>query len=580
MIPAMDPAPPPLELPFDFAPRLPPSKSIANRALVLAALSNGPVAIAGLAEGELGDDVARLQAGIAALRAGGTATLDAGLGGTTARFLLALAAVMPGRFTITGGARLRERPMGELLAALAQLGARIDGDVRALPATIEGGTLVGGRVRLDASRSSQFLSALLLVGAATPRGIEVELDGALASAPYVEMTLDVLRAFGVAATVERDAGGALRGCRVAPQPIAAPASFAVDSDWSAAGAWLVLERLARSRVDLAPLRRTRYADDIPAIRQPDFALIEALARLDGDGPRTLDVAAIPDQLMNLAVAAAARHGTTRFTGAANLRWKESDRLAVLAEQLGRAGITATVEPDGIVVAGRARLRAATLDACGDHRMAIAFALLAALHPGIEVVGHECVTKSDPRFFAELARARTPAAARCIALVGMRGAGKTTLGAALAARLGLEFRDSDAVCEERGGPIPAIVAQHGWKQFRIGEAFVVDELLAPGRVVAVGGGALEWSATRARLPERAIVLHVTETLATLQARIAASARPSVTGADPVAELPELLERREAHDRGAATITLAPGTTVAERVEEAVAALRGLVRWPQE
>ena len=608
MIPAMHPAPLPLELPFDFAPRLPGSKSIANRALVLAALARGTTTFQGLTPS---DDVAALVAGLRALgaeiatggapdagygseravvrgipfdRAGArAATIDCGLGGTTARFLLALAAVVPGRWTITGGARLRERPMAELLAALAQLGARIEGDARELPVTIAGGTLVGGRVRLDASRSSQFLSALLLVGAATREGIEVELEGALASAPYVEMTIAVLAMFGVKvergergtndrADGKRGAGtAAVRAFHVAPQPITAPPFFGVDPDASAAGAWWVLAAL--TGVAMAAPRRS-------SIPQPDTALLGAMNQLTHVGPRVVDVAEIPDQLMNLAVAAAAREGTTRFTGAANLRLKESDRLAVLAEQLGHVGIAITVEPDGIVVAGRSRLRAAALDACGDHRMAIAFALLASLHPGIEVVGRECVTKSDPGFFTELARLREPAAARCIALVGMRGAGKSTLAPVLAARLGLEARDSDAEFERRHGAIAAFVETRGWPAFRVEEAKIVLELLAPGRIAALGGGALETEVVRRELRGRATVVWVQESLATLRERIAASERPSVTGADPVAELPELLARRDELYRAVATITLAPGTTVAERVEEAVVALRRLVRWPQE
>lgn len=580
-----------LSQPFDVAPRLPGSKSIANRALVAAALARGTTAFTRLTPS---DDVAAMVAGLRAmgvavvergaeqLDVGGgppgrvaEATIDCGLGGTTARFLLALAAVVPGRWTITGGARLRERPMGELLAALSQLGARIEGGATSLPVTIVGGTLEGGRVRLDASRSSQFLSALLLVGAATKKGIEVEIEGAIASEPYVEMTADVLERFGVTIGFTRDPARATRRFTVAPQTAIAPGPFAIDPDWSAAGAWLVLERLAHSHVDLAPLRRSQFRDDDPIVTQPDAAMPALLEKLVVGGPVTLDVSRTPDQLMNLAVAAARREGVTRFTGAANLRVKESDRLAVLAEQLGRAGIRVEVELDGIVVHGPAKLRAATLDSSGDHRMAIAFALLAALHPGIEIAGRECVTKSDPRFFEELERAtRTP---RCIALVGMRGAGKTTLGTALAARLGLPFFDSDAEFEKLGGPIAEFVTKRGWKEFRTAEMVLADELLAPARVVALGGGALENSRTLAVVPERAIVLHVDEPIETLRARIAGSSRPSVTGGDPLAELPGLLERRAHGYRKVATITLAPGRTVAERVEEAVAALAALVRW---
>ncbi|MSR47395.1 MAG: hypothetical protein EXS13_10075 [Planctomycetes bacterium] len=626
----MQDSPAPLEQPFDFAPQLPGSKSIANRALVIAALAHGATVFRRLPPSA---DVAAMVAGLRALRmpieevgegrvaVGGpriggwlgdgsglvplertplhARTLDCGLGGTTARFLLALAAVVPGRWTITGGARLRERPMAELLDALAQLGVPIEGDARALPVTLLGGVMRGGRVRLNASRSSQFLSALLLVGAATEQGLEIELEGALASTPYVDMTLDVLAWFGVEVEVEvgvgvGGGGGSVgRTYRVAPQQAHGVDRFVVDADCSAAGAWMVLARLARSAVQFVGLPRLTTPMPPLVIRQPDSVLPELLAQLDrardGRGERnderdergasaavlTIDIVAAPDQLMNLAVAAAARRGTTRFVGAANLRLKESDRLAVLAEQLGRAGVKVVVEPDGLVVEGRATLRPATLDCCGDHRMAIAFALLASLQPGITLVGAECVEKSDPGFFAELARAR--ASPRCIALVGMRGAGKTTLAKALATRLRLDAHDSDASFVARHGPIGCFVAAHGWPRFREIEAELVAELLAPGRVVALGGGAVESEATRERLRRAAIVLHLEEALSTLRQRLAAAPRPSLTGADSLAELPELLVSRAPHYREVATITLAPGRSVAERVEEAVAALRSLVRW---
>lgn len=579
----------PLTLPFDFAPRLPGSKSIAQRALLLAAqAADDGGGTTTLDHVTPSDDVAAMERGLAALgysvargralphddgsservvvgardRAIGAATLDADLAGTAARFLVALAATTPGRFTVTGRARLEERPFAELFAALRSLGAALPADAKRLPVTIEGAPLRGGHVRLDASRSSQFLSALLLIAPRCEKGLEIELTGPLASAPYVELTIDLLARFGVGVERER------ASFRVAPQPLCTPGTLRIEDDWSAAGAWLVLERLAGSRARMPGLAATS--------RQPDAALPALLDALEGDGPRTLDVAAVPDQLMNLAVVAAARRGATRFTGAANLRWKESDRVAVLARELARAGVAVEATDDGLLVTGPARLHPAALDCAGDHRMAIAFALLATLQPGLSLIGAECVTKSDPRFFEQLAAAR--AAPRCIALVGMRGAGKSTLAVGLAERLRLAALDADVEFERRHGPLAAFVAAHGWPRFRALESALLPELLAPGRVVALGGGAIESEANRALLRREAVVVHLDESLPTLSARLAATPRPSLTGADPQSELAEVAARRAPLYREVAAVSLAPDRSIEQRLDEAIAALTARARWP--
>lgn len=578
-------APPPLELPFDFAPALPGSKSFAHRALILAALAagEGPTRLTGITRN---DDVEASLRGLAALgwtiapdpAAPGDATrlavlprdervcegtLDCGLSGASARLLAALAAATPGRWRITGAPRLLERPFAELFDALRGLGAGVPVAARGLPVTIEGRRLAGGRARLDASRSSQFLSALLLIAPACEGGLEIEVAGPLASAPYAELTADLLARFGIA--VERDGAS----WRVAPAPLRPPGSLAVEGDWSAAGGWLVLERLAASRARLPGLD--------PASRQPDARLPALLARLAEPGDLELDVGGVPDQTMNLAVAAAARHGATRFAGAHHLRHKESDRLAVLARELAKAGVVVAADPrrGTLVVEGRAQLRAARLDCAGDHRMAIAFSLLALLHPGIELDGAETVGKSDPRWFEQLAAAR--ASPRCIALVGLRGAGKSALARALAARLALEAVDADAEFERRHGPLAPFVAAQGWPRFRELEEALLPGLLAPRRVVALGGGAIESAANRARLRAEAIVVHVDEELATLRARLAAHPRPSLTGADPVAELAAVAARRAPWLAEVATFALAPGRTLEARAAECEQSLRRLARW---
>ncbi|MFN0059818.1 MAG: 3-phosphoshikimate 1-carboxyvinyltransferase [Planctomycetota bacterium] len=576
----------PLELPFDFAPHLPGSKSCANRALVLSALANGATTIARIPDA---DDVRLLLRGLSALgfdvampgpttdgrcvvvqgglpRQSGAAAIDCGAGGTTLRFLLPLAACVRGDWTFDGDARLRERPIAELVTALRALGAEIDATRDGLPLRIRGGAMRGGSVRLDASKSSQFLSGLMLVAPALAGGLDVHIDGRLASASYVELTRAMLGDFGitVAASAER--------VTIAETQLASPGRYEIEADWSAAGAWLVLERLAKGRARMAELK--------PDSRQPDRRLTDALHENVGWNcaeDRRIDVSSLPDQLMNLAIYAAHCHGTTRFTGVENLRLKESDRLEVFARGCAAVGIDAVVERDALVVTGPAKLRPARIATARDHRMAMAFAIVGALSPGIEIEDPDCVAKSYPGFFADLERARH--SARAIALIGVRLAGKTTLGAALAARLGLRSVDTDAVFVERHGAIAAFVERHGWPRFRGLEEAIVAESLVPQAVVALGGGAVESAATRTRLRSDAICVWVREDLAILRARAGQDARPSLTSRGAVDELEEVLARRAPYFRELADIELAPSRALAERVDECVGALRALCSWQQ-
>jgi shikimate kinase len=358
--------------------------------------------------------------------------------------------------------------------------------------------------------------------------MDITFDAPLASAKYAKWTCDVLAAFHVKAELGP------RGARVHRGRGDSPAALDVSGDWSAMGVWTCLGFLTGSRVRGANLRRDSG--------QADEALVNLLTPLAGAGDREVDVEPLPDQFMNLAVVAAHRQGRTRLTGAANLRVKECDRIAVTARELRRLGVHCDERADGLDIEGVKALRPAVVDPEGDHRVAIAFALAGLLAPGIEIADAGCVSKSYPTFWddVELVRAST----RCVAVAGMRGAGKSTFARALAARTGREWLDTDQAFERARGPIDAFVKTHGWDAFRAEEARLVEASLAPGRVVSLGGGAVESAATRARLRERALVVWLDARAALLRERIPgeSASRPSVTGAEVRAELETLLTKR--------------------------------------
>ncbi len=405
--------------------RVPSSKSATNRALLAAALTAGPVTIVRPLES---DDTAALRRCLAAMgatireeadrvtvrgplaaSADRVTTLDAVDSGTAARFLTAVAAAVPGRFRLTGSARLRERPVGELVDALRRAGARVEygGPEGFLPLTIDGGTLRSGEVTVDASRSSQFLSALLLAGPAVDGGLTVRATGPVASAPYVRTTVETLRELGHEVLEENGALRVRRGARVSDE-------YEVPGDYSSAVPLLAAVAAVGGHVRLTGLRWPSSDADagaLPVLAAMGLAVagsanqVEASASGTAIRPVRVSATGFPDAVPALAAAAAFADGTSRFEGIAHLRWKESDRLAALAGLLTAAGAKGVAESDAFVVASPIRpdVRLARLATYNDHRMAMAAAILALKRPGLLIENPDCVSKSYPSFFRDLER---------------------------------------------------------------------------------------------------------------------------------------------------------------------------------
>jgi len=405
--------------------RVPPSKSATNRALVAGALSSEALEIAGPLDS---DDTAALRRCLAAMGAtitevrgglavrgplsgptGATAALDAGDSGTAARFLAAAAAAVPGRFALTGSARLRERPIGELVDALRSAGARLEyaGQEGCLPLSIEGGSLASGTITVDASQSSQFFSALLLAALAVEGGLTVRASGAVASAPYVGMTVQTLRDLGHDVTEDDGAIRIRRGSALASR-------YDVPGDYSSAVPLLAAVTAVGGRVRLTGLRWPSADADaraLPVLESMGLALSGSMEGLEasapGRAPRPVSVRAtdFPDAVPALAAVAAFAEGRSRFDGVGHLRFKESDRVGALAEILTSAGAHTVAEGDSLVVAGPAspRPKPVRLPTHRDHRMAMAAAILALKLPSLLVENPACVSKSYPSFFRDLER---------------------------------------------------------------------------------------------------------------------------------------------------------------------------------
>jgi 3-phosphoshikimate 1-carboxyvinyltransferase len=404
--------------------RLPGSKSITNRALVLAALSESPSVVRGpLKARDTGLAVAALRAlgcSITESSSGteltvsprsavrGTVRVDVGNAGTVMRFLPAVAALTTASAEFDGDPRARERPVGALLAALRALGAEIDDGGRgALPFTVLGsGAVAGGTVTLDASGSSQLVSGLLLAAARFEHGAQVRHEGPpVPSLPHIEMTMRMLRMAGA----EAEAGGGTRPStwQVRPGRLNL-GEFSVEPDLSNAAPFLAAALVTGGSVTILDWPRDSL--------QAADAILDVLTRMGArcePGPDGLtvtgtgtihgieaDLRDIPEMCLPLTSLAALASAPSAFTGVGHTRAQETDRLAAIAKEINALGGDITELPDGLEIRPRP-LRASghAFESYDDHRMVMAAAVLGLAVPGIEVLNVATVGKTFPDFTA-------------------------------------------------------------------------------------------------------------------------------------------------------------------------------------
>ncbi|MEX2605877.1 MAG: 3-phosphoshikimate 1-carboxyvinyltransferase [Kiritimatiellia bacterium] len=374
------------------------SKSESNRALILRALAGSAVELDNLSEAR---DTRLLES----LLSSEDEVLDARDAGTTLRFLTAWCAAANRPAVITGTPRMQQRPVGILVEALRTLGTDIhyEGDEGFPPVRVEGFTQRTREVTMRGDVSSQYTSALLLIAPFLPQGLKLTLSGAIASRPYIDMTLEWMRRFGL--VVKED-----RGCfEVAPQ-CPQPGRYTIESDWSAAGYWYTLMALAgEGELKLMHLREASLQGDrvladlfVDLGVQSEFVEDGVILR---PGPRAgrfeADFTHIPDQAQTFAVCCAGLGIPARLTGLRSLRIKETDRIAALETELAKFGCVVRVEGDeAMVLPGtRIHVKGQTVETYDDHRMAMAFAPLSVLGP-LRIAEPEVVQKSYPGFWRD------------------------------------------------------------------------------------------------------------------------------------------------------------------------------------
>ncbi len=390
---------------------LPGSKSLTNRALVLAALADGPSVVRRALRSR---DTTLMAAGLSALGVqvettgddwsvtpgalDRDAVVDCGLAGTVVRFVPPAAALSTGTVEFDGDPHLRNRPVGEVLTALRGLGVEVTGD--RVPFTVHGrGTVTGGRVVIDASASSQFVSALLLAGARYERGVDVVHEGKpVPSLPHIEMTVTMLRQHGV----EVDDGDADRWT-VAPGAIAA-VDHVIEPDLSNAAPFLALAAVSGGRVVVRdwPRETTQAGDRLREILALMGCTVERVdAGLAVTGPDRLtgvdlDLHDVGELTPAVAALCALADSPSHLTGVAHIRAHETDRLAALATELGRLGADVEEHPDGLTIRPAA-LHGGGFRTYADHRMAHAAVILGAAVDGVSVENVATTGKTFPDF---------------------------------------------------------------------------------------------------------------------------------------------------------------------------------------
>lgn len=412
----------PISHPLDVTVRVPGSKSLTNRALLIASLAKGQTR---LTNALFSDDSLYFAGALQAL--GFTVQLDransemtvTGLGGkipaqkaalfignagTAARFLSAFLTLGTGEFVLDGDARMRERPIGDLVSALAQLGARLEPSGNCPPVRIYASGLPGGKAALAGDVSSQYLSALLIVAPYARRSVEIALSTGLNSRPYVDMTVAMMRDFGV--EVQRDD---YRSFAVHPACYLPLSSYAIEPDASAASYFFAAAAVCGGAVRVENLSRTSKQGDVAfvdvlqgmgcLIREGDgFVEVSAAGSLCGVDVNMRD---IPDTAQTLAAIAPFASSPTRIRGIASARVKETDRIHAACAELTRLGVQVEEQEDGMTIYPCGRFTPASVKTYDDHRMAMAFSLVGLRVPGVSIENPSCVSKTFPGFFEVL-----------------------------------------------------------------------------------------------------------------------------------------------------------------------------------
>ena len=411
----------PLEGPVDATVRVPGSKSVTNRALILAALADGTSTIHNplfsddsfwlmQALVDLGFDVqADREAGFVQIegRAGDIPSRNVdvfvGNAGTVARFLPPALSLGPGPYRVDGTPRMRERPVEDLVEAMRNLGATIDyaDSPGKFPLVVHGGGLPGGKTRIAGDRSSQFLSGLLMAAPGARQNVVLQVEGELVSKPYIGITTELMRSLGVEVLEDNGTYTVTPGAYEAQD-------YTVEPDASGASYFMAAAAVTGGRARIPDLGKNSTQGDLrftEVLQEmgcrvqlgPDFVEVQGPQRLRGV---EVDMNEFSDTMMTLAAIAPFAKGPTTITNVEHTRHQETDRISAVATELNRLGVQVHETQGGLRIIPKP-VKPAVVQTYDDHRMAMAFALVGLVSPGVRIKDPGCVTKTFPDYFQKL-----------------------------------------------------------------------------------------------------------------------------------------------------------------------------------
>lgn len=457
-------------------------------------------------------------------------TLHANLSAATLRFLLALSAVIPGRQTLLGHEGLNRRPVKDLVDALRKLGVKIEYLEREgyPPVRVSSNGITANRLTVSGSTSSQYISALMMIAPwidAKGKPVVIELPDSPVSKPYLDMTMAIMRAFGVESTHH-----GYQSFEIPSGQAYQTEGYQIEPDASSAAYFAAIATLTQSTITLKNMN--------PASVQADMRFIEILKQMgtqvdskEGDlivqghgvKPLQVNMCDCPDQAQALAVLAAFADGVTRIEGLQSLRVKETDRIAAVETELRKMGIQVESEMDALVIHG-GNPTPALIATYGDHRMAMAFAVAGSMLEGLTLTDPSVVNKTYPEFWQDLAALGVGVEERQTGrmasesglaegaskwvLIGFMGSGKSTVAQLLAERHGLLLVEMDACIVQQSGKksVSDIFDQEGEAAFRLLEAKLAASLrLKTNVVISTGGGVIMDAEVMKNLSEQATVI---------------------------------------------------------------------------
>ncbi len=413
----------PINHPLITSVKVPGSKSLTNRALLIASLANGKTKLTNALFSDdskyfaqalqtLGFDVQlndtnheMIVNGLGGKIPSQKAELFIGNAGTAARFLSAFLTLANGEYMIDGDARMRERPIGDLIDSLKQLGVNIESKNDCPPVKISARGLSGGKTKVAGNISSQFLSALLMIAPYAKSPIEIELTTELNSKPYVDMTIEIMKDFGV--EIERQA---YQSFKIPITNYQLPSTnYQIESDASAASYFFAAPAICGGSVRVENISKNSKQGDIKfldVLTQMGCIVEEAnnsimVNRQSSIVGIDIDMRDIPDTAQTLAVIAPFANSPTRIRGIASARVKETDRVSATCTELKRLGVQVEEHQDGMTIYPCENFKPATIQTYNDHRMAMAFSLIGLRFDGVTIENPNCVSKTFPNYFEVL-----------------------------------------------------------------------------------------------------------------------------------------------------------------------------------